>query len=190
MFDKKRVRLYTKFVILLLCFFVVARMFTLTLSKFQSVTQSNPNIDIAFYILKEDYQTMQLNLGSIIPRSEPYIYYFSVSNTDGVNTAEVNMKYNIKIRTTTNLPIDYALYIQDNETQEEINAIINNTTQKDEYGTYFRIIETQDKTFYYTKSETNVYKLVITFPEIYHSIEYENIIESIEILVDSKQIVE
>lgn len=188
MFDKKRVRLYTKFVILLLCFFVVIRMFTLTLSRFQSITSSNPNIDIAFYILKEDYQTMQLNLGTIIPRSEPYIYYFSVSNTDGVNTAEVNMNYNIKIKTTTNLPLSYALYLEDNETQEEISVIINNKVETDKYDTYFRILETENRIFYYTKPETNIYKLVITFPEIYQSIEYQNIIESIEILVDSKQI--
>ena len=188
MFDKKRVRIYIKFVILLLCFFIVIRMFTLTLSRFQSVTNSNPNVDIAFYILKEDYQTMQLNLGSIIPRSEPYIYHFSIANTDGVNTAEVNMKYNVKIKTTTNLPIDYSLYLEDNETNNELNVITNNKVEKDEYDTYFRVLETQDRTFYYTKPETNIYKLVITFPEIYQSIKYENIIESIEILVDSKQI--
>lgn len=188
MFDKKRVRLYMKFVILLLCFFVVIRMFTLTLSKFQSITKSNPNIDIAFYVFKEDYQTMQLNLGSIIPRSDPYIYHFSVSNTDGINTAEVNMKYNLKIKTTTNLPIDYVLYLEDNNEKKEISVITNNKVEKDEYGTYFRIIETEDRIFYYTKPETNIYKLVITFPEIYNSINYENIIESIEILVDSKQI--
>lgn len=190
MFDKKRVRLYLKFVILLLCFFVIIRMFTLTLSKFQSKTNSNPNIDIAFYILKEDYQTMQLNLGSIIPRNEPYIYYFSIANTDGTNTAEVNMKYNVKIKATTNLPIDYKLYLEDNETKEEVNVIINNEVQKDEYNTCFRLLDTEDRIFYYTTPETNIYKLVITFPEIYHSIKYENIIESIEILVDAKQIVE
>jgi len=187
MFDKKRVRLYTKFVILLLCFFVVIRMFSLTLSRFQSTTNSNPNIDIAFYLLKEDYQTMKLNLGSIIPRIEPYIYNFSISNTDGQNTAEVNMNYNIKIKTTTNLPLSYALYLENNE-KEEISLITNNKIEEDEYGTYFRILETEDRIFYYTKPETNIYKLVITFPETYQSIEYQNIIESVEILVDSKQI--
>lgn len=188
MFDKRRVRLYTKFVILLLCFFVIIRMFTLTLSKFQSITNSNPNIDIAFYILKEDYKTMQLNLGSIIPRSEPYVYYFSISNTDGVNIAEVNMSYNLQIKTTTNLPLSYALYLENNETQEEINIITNNNVKKDEYGTYYRILETENRIFYYTKPETNTYRLLVTFPETYKSIEYQNIIESIEILVDSKQI--
>lgn len=186
MFDKKRVRLYTKFVILLLCFFIVIRMFSLTLSRFQSTTNSNPNIDIAFYLLKEDYQTMKLNLGSIIPRSEPYIYNFSIANTDGINTAEVNMNYNIKIKTTTNLPLNYDLYLEDNEKEE--NIITNNKIKEDEYGTYFRILETEDRIFYYTKPETKIYKLVITFPEIYQSIEYQNIIESVEILVDSKQI--
>lgn len=190
MFDKKRVRLYIKFTILLLCLFIVIRMFTLTVSRFQSKTNSNPNIDIAFYLLKEEYKSMQLNLGTIIPRSEPYIYYFSISNTDGVNTAEVNMNYNVKIKTTTNLPLSYALYLEDSETNEEINIITNNKVEKDEYDTYFRILETEDRIFYYTKPETNVYKLVITFPEIYNTIEYQNIIESVEILVDAKQIIE
>lgn len=189
MFDKKKVRLYTKFTILLLCFFVVIRIFTLTLSRFQSTTYSNPNIDIAFYVLKEDYQTMQLNLNSILPQTTPYTYYFSISNTDGKDIADVNIQYNVQIKTTTNLPLTYKLYMeQANGTQQEI--VINNKVESDEYGTYFRILETEDYILYYTQPKTNIYKLEIYFPETYKSINYENIIDSIEIIVDAKQIIE
>ena len=80
MIDKKKARLYIKFIILILCLVIIVHIFSLTLSRYESESESNADIDIAFYVLNEDYQSMTLNLGKIVPRAEPYIYNFTISN--------------------------------------------------------------------------------------------------------------
>ena len=57
MINKKLRRLYAKLVILVLCFLIIARIFVLVLSKYESISNSYANVDIAFYLLNEDYKT-------------------------------------------------------------------------------------------------------------------------------------
>ena len=52
--SKKLKRLYAKLVILILCFLILMRIVTLVLSKYESEAKSTANVDIAFYLLKED----------------------------------------------------------------------------------------------------------------------------------------
>lgn len=188
--NKKKFKLYRKLVILFIGLFIVLRIFTLTLSKFESNSESSANIDIAFYLLKEDYQSMNISLDNIFPSNIPYVYNFSISNVDGEKVAETNLTYDLKIKTTTNLPLTYELYL--NEEYNKVgasNIITNNQTIQDEYDTYFKELETATRTFLYTEKKVDTYQLVIYFPIQYNSIDYQDIIEGIEITVDSKQIV-
>ena len=80
MIDKKKARLYIKFIILILCLVIIVHIFSLTLSRYESAYEYNAYIDIDFYLLNDDYQSMTLNLGKIFTRAEPYIYTFTISN--------------------------------------------------------------------------------------------------------------
>lgn len=180
--------LYVKAVILLVCFILVIRIFTLALSKYESQVEANANVDIAFYLLKEDYQTMTLNLDSVLPQENKYVYYFSIGNQDGEKRAQIDLEYNLKIRTTTNLPITYNLY--ENASEGKINVITSNTVDKDEYGTYFRNIQTAAVTLRYKTPETRYYQLEVSFPQNYNTTNYQDIIELIEITVSSHQLVQ
>ena len=122
--NKKNIRLYQKLVILLICLIIIMRIFTLVLSKYESTTSSNANVDIAFYLLNEDFQTMTLNLASIFPQDEEYVYTFSIGNQDGEKVAEVNLEYELSMRTTTNLPITYELYMNEDYTDSNATNII------------------------------------------------------------------
>ena len=81
--NKKLKRLYAKFVILILCLLVLIRIVVLVLSKYESIANSTANVDIAFYLLNEDYKTMTLNLASLFPQDDAYVYTFSIGNQDG-----------------------------------------------------------------------------------------------------------
>ena len=81
--NKKLKRLYAKTVILILCFFILIRIVTLVLSKYESEARSTANVDIAFYLLKEDYKTMTLNLASLFPQNDAYLFTFTIGNQDG-----------------------------------------------------------------------------------------------------------
>lgn len=184
---KKVMRLYAKLVILILCMLIISRIFVLVLSKYESISNSYANVDIAFYLFKEDYKTMTVNLASLVPQDNKYIYEFTVGNQDGIETAEVDIEYELTLRTTTNLQLTYELYM--NENNEE-NIIIENTILPDEYGTFFRTMTTEKKFLPYTKGTTNLYQLVINFPVNYNQEKYQDIIELLEITVNAKQVVE
>ena len=187
--NKKLKRLYAKFVILILCLLVLIRIVVLVLSKYESIANSTANVDIAFYLLNEDYKTMTLNLASLFPQDDAYVYTFSIGNQDGEKTAEIDLVYDLTIRTTTNLPLTYELYKNQKHTDNgAVNIIETNTVDPDEYGTYFRNMTTQEENLYYKEPKTNIYELVIRFPENYNTTNYQNIIEALEIKVDSHQI--
>lgn len=186
---KKKYILYQKLVILIICFVILLRIFTLILSRYESTSNSTANVDIAFYLLKEDYQKMTLNLDSLFPQDEEYVYTFSIGNQEGTKTAETNIEYDLSIRTTTNLPITYELYMNEKHTDNGAKNIIkSNSIKQDEDGTYFRNITTDKVTLDYNQPTTNVYELVVKFPSTYNTTNYQDILEVFEIIVDGKQI--
>lgn len=188
--SKNKKLLIAKLIILIICVILVARIFALVLSRYESNTNSNANVDIAFYLLKEDYKQMTLNLGTILPKNEKYVYTFSIGNEEGSKVAEVDLRYNLKIRTTTNLPLTYELYRdQDYDNPNSANIIRTNEVTKDEDGTSFRNIRTDEVLLRYKEPETNTYYLVVNFPENYNEKKYQDIIEMIEISVDAKQVI-
>lgn len=187
----KRIRLYVKLIIIILCFLIVLRIFTLTLSKYESNSNANADIDIAFYLLKEDYKTMNLNLGKIVPRQEPYIYTFEITNEENGNVAETDIEYSLEIKTTTNLPLSYELYMNEDYTDSNSRDIItSDKSEKDEDGTYFKSLKTDNQILIHSTPISNIYTLVIYFPKEYNTEEYQDLIDSIEIHVNSKQLMD
>lgn len=187
--NKKLRILYAKMVILILSCLIIARIFILVLSKYESISNSYANVDIAFYLLKEDYKTMTIDLASIVPRDNEYIFEFSIGNQEGEQIAEVDLEYELTLRATTNLPLGYKLYLNEEYTSEgSTNIIKENTVNADEYGTYFRTMTTEKILLKYKEGKTNLYQLVVTFPQNYNSEIYQNVLELLEINVNAEQV--
>lgn len=187
----KKTRLYIKLILIILCLIVVIQIFSLTISRFQSDSESDADIDIAFYLLKEDYQSMTLNLGRIVPRDEPYVYKFEITNEENGQIAETDLEYSLEIRTTTNLPLIYRLYKNEDYTEvNSTNIITSDTNEKDEDGTYFKTLKTNKETFKHSEPVSNIYTLLVYFPSEYNTEEYQDIIDAVEINVDAKQIID
>ncbi|MGN1327531.1 MAG: hypothetical protein ACI4VQ_05620 [Clostridia bacterium] len=190
MHNRKIAKKITQILILLLSLLLLTKIISLTLSKYQSSASGNPNIQVAFYVIEKDFSTMTINLDSLFPSDEPYVYTFSISNTNGEKMCETDMEYDLQIRTTTNLPITYELYMNENYNDSGATSIIkSNEIIQDENNTYFRVITTDTQNFTYTQEKTNVYQLVIYFPAEYNTINYQDIIEGIEISVNSRQVI-
>ena len=190
--------LYTKLIILILCLLIILKIFSLILAKYESETNTDAEIDIAFYLFKEDYQTMTLNLGSVLPTNNLYVYNFTIGNQDGTDTAEIDLTYDLTIRTTTNLPLKYNLYMNQNYNDTGATDIIRtNTVAQDESNTFFRTLTTDTQELLFRTPKTNSYQLVVTFPSEYtdennntikyNTENYQDIIEAIEIKVESRQ---
>lgn len=179
-------------ILILLCFLILlTQLIRLTFSRFESDATSSSNIPVAFYVLNEGFQNMNLNLDSLIPRNEPYVYTFTISNSNGEQICNTDMEYTLTIRTTTNLPLEYNLFMNQDYTDSASQSIIEtNQVEKDSSGTFFRIITTQKQNFSFKQEQTNTYQLVVNFPEKYNTIDYQDVIEGIEITIDSMQIIE
>lgn len=88
------------------------------------------------------------------------------------------------------MPLTYELYRdQDYDNPNSANIIRTNEVTKDEDGTSFRNIGTDEVLLRYKEPETNTYYLVVNFPENYNEKTYQDIIEMIEISVDAKQVI-
>lgn len=187
--SKKLKRLYAKLIILILCLLIIARIFVLVLAKYESISNSYANVGIAFYLFKEDYKTMTLNLAELLPRDDVYVYNFSIGNQDGEEIAEVDIEYELTLRTTTNLPLTFELYMNENYTDNNAtNIITQENIALDEYGTYFRTMTTDKIYLSYKQEKTNSYQLVIHFPKNYNQETYQNTIELLEINVNAQQV--
>ena len=162
-------------------------------SSYQSNVKLNSNIDKAIYLL--DTNTMNFNLDSdgIIPSDSPYVYKFSVSNFNDSDHSDVDLIYDIVLTTTTNLPITYELYRNENYDDEAATNILTvSKISKDIDGAWYNVFTPSSSfSFNYDKYSTDIYSLVIKFPKNYSlDLTYVNVIDNIEIAINSKQIIE
>lgn len=190
MFDRRKILKINKLTIVIIILAIILTLVPITYSKLFSNSEGSADIETALYLLNTDYYEKEISLGDLIPSDTPYIYDFKIANNDTVDRVEVNLEYTLKIITTTNLPLSYELYMNE-DYKNGTNIIINDVIEKSsEDGAYFRTLETDKQTFSYNNDEENIYHLVVKFPKEYDSFEYQDIIESITISITSKQIIE
>lgn len=205
-----RVKRRMKFLLAILILCLLHKILFSSYSLYESEASSTADIDVAFYTLKDEYKTKVISLDEMVPGDTRRIE-FSVSNyyIDDAGKeviSETDMIYDLKIRTTTNLPLEYKMYKNqgldvDNLTNIlQIESVQNENMYLDEDNTIFKNLvlanQTDDKKaegitdsdeFFYSTPSTNTYILEIKLPEKYNSVDYQNIIECIEITIDSEQ---
>ena len=181
---KKNNRLKLEIAILLILLAMLCFLIPFTLSRFRTEARGNAPIDIAFYLLNDTYTRQNITLDEMKPGDEKS-YTFSVSNTDGTNRSEVTLDYEILIRTTTNLQLEYEL--DEITTGTDVDVVLSSNTVTDDDGTYFKEIKTSSETFAYTSDQTKLYKLTIKYPSSLKDHKNQGFCENIEINILSKQ---
>ena len=193
MFNKKNILLISKINLFLITFFIALILFPNTVSKYQTTTTGNVNSNIAFYLFKTDYQVQRIKLADLDPSNVPHVYTFSVSNTNNNKVSDVDIEYTLRIVTTTNLPLRYQLYKnEDYQSNNSTNLITTNNTTiaKDADDTYFQTFEFSKETLLYTTPKTNNYTLVIYYDATNTEAKYQDTIESVRIIIESRQIID
>lgn len=186
---KKRNRLSKKniyFIISILIFIFSLTYIFKSFSLFETNSKGVLDVDVALYVVEEDYQTMNLNLGKIYPNNSKHEYTFGILNTKDGKRAEVDLEYETIIRRTTNIPVDIKIF-EILGTRE--NEITNESIYKDEDGTYFKRIRLPKKELKHTKDEYHKYKIVMNLPEEYNNFSFSDLMEVLEISVNAKQII-
>ena len=172
-----------RIIILLICVIAVLGIIGTTLARYINDAVSLGEFDIAYYVFGTDFQNKTLTLDSMVPREEPYNYTIAISNFEEGRVTETAIEYTLKIKATTNLPLNYSLSLNG----EDENQIVDTNVAQDEDGMYYMVMTTEIKNFGLDK-DVHKYVLSITFPEEYKAnSEYSDVIELLEIVIDSKQ---
>ena len=192
-YANEKLRFLVFAVALFLILFLARYLLGLAFSRYEIRAKINANIDRALYIFEDTQIRFNLEPNGIVPRNEPYVYRFSVSNYNDSKQSDVDISYNVQVRTTTNLPITVRMYRNEIYYATGATNIFSggSVAQQDEDDAWYRLYQSiDDYEFYYTDQTTDVYTMVIDFPTTYASnTVYANYIESIEVILNSEQII-
>lgn len=188
-YEEKRKFLLFMF-ILFFFLFLSFYLFKIAYARYEVHSKINANINKALYILDTGEQSFNLEPDGIVPSNKSYVYKFSISNFNETKETDVDIYYDLKIITTTNLPITIKLYrneVYDNT--NSTNLFESSNVVQDSDGAWYNIYRCPDTyEMYYKDRTTDVYTLVIDFPKDYSkNIDFENYIESIEVNIKSRQ---
>ena len=190
MIDKNRLLLMSKIGVFLLLIVLGIAIIPITISKYQVSGSGNINSNIAFYLLKEGYYVENVKLSDVNLDDSPYVVNFSVSNKKESRVSDVDIEYVVKVITTTNLPFTYELY--ENEDYNGGTNLIstgNTVVEKDSDGTYFQTFSLDKEILYFNSPKVNNYTLLVYFGDLTDA-KYQDIVESVRIVIDSKQVIE
>lgn len=184
---------FIKFVLLILvAIFLAFFLFKKAFASYQSYAKLNTNINKALYVLDVSSLNFNINPEQIIPSDTPYIYKFTISNFNASEHSDVDLTYRLSLITTTNLPLTYKLYRNENyDDLAATNLLMSSTPKQDEDGSWYNVFSpTTDYQFLYTEDKTDIYTLVITFPKNYKSNTlYADNIDNIELKIESSQMI-
>ena len=193
MINKKKMLLMSKISLFLLILFIIIAIIPLTISKYETVTNGNINSNIAFYLFNDSYQTENVTLSNVDFTRGYYVVNFSVSNQKGTKVSDVDISYILKVVTTTNLPFEYELYENEDYNDNGATNLIsssNTDVSRDDDGTYFQTFTMNEETLLYNSPSANQYTLVVYFGDYYNNAKYQDMVESVRIIIDSKQIID
>ena len=95
---------------LLFILFLSGFLFSVSFASYQSQISLRANIDKALYIFDREGLSFNLDSEKIVPSNDPYTYKFSIANYREDKESDFNINYSIKIKTTTNLPLDFKYF--------------------------------------------------------------------------------
>ena len=186
-FDKKLLLRLIILSCLIIITLIVIRNYKFTKSKYETITDVEVTPTIAFFVTDVKSYNDSIKLEEIVPRSNPYLYSFTVSNFKDNKRANVDLTYSIEFIATTNLPLNFKLYRED-DLENDITSSTSFTT--DSNGMYYKHLFIDEvSSLKYSLDSTDTYILSVEFPEIYKSNpdDYSGVVELIEVYVHAEQ---
>ena len=190
MIDKKRLLKSLTILLLIAIIIFAINQIRKTLAKYQTEGDAQRDVDVAFWIVDNSFQTERILVEDIYPRQEPFEYTFTVSNFNQEGQkAETDLEYDITITASTYLPLSYEI------SKDGVICTKDDQLYMDNDNTYYRQIQllAKDNDFSMDSNinETDTLVMKITFPEEYSSnSEYADLIEDIKIELSARQIID
>ena len=149
-----------------------------------STTLTSSNQGIASFVFETNsLDRIDLDLNGLIP-GEKREYLFSVTNTrDGV-ISDVTAEYQLSIKTYHFMPLTIELY-QVTEEGDVIFGVCDETSARNSSNEL--VCNMPISTLVNSKTQVDNYKLKIAFPEEFNDVSYSNLVDYLNIEIDSWQ---
>ena len=193
MINRQKMLLMSKIGLFVLILFIVIAIIPFTISKYETVSNGNINSNIAFYLFHDDYVVKNVSLANVDFSKGLYVLDFTISNQKDTKVSDVDINYILKIITTTNLPFEYELYENEDYDSDGATNLIsssNTVVEKDEDGTYFQTFTMNEEQLLYNSPKVNRYTFVVRFLDYYRNYKYQDMVDSIRIVIDSEQVID
>lgn len=189
MINKKKLVKCLIIISLIIIIIVAAVQIRKTLARYETTTTAQRDVDVAFWIVDNDFKSDRILIEDIYPSTTPYEYKFTVSNFSDTKSAETDLDYEIVITATTNLPLSYEI------TKNGTTCTKTEELYTDEYGTVYREIKLETKAnslnMLQETDTTDTFILKVTFPKSYSAnSEYADLMEDIKIDLTATQKIE
>ncbi len=184
MIDKKKFISFNRITIAVIAIFILLSITRVAMARFESNGDGVAVGEIAFYIINPMTETQSLKMFDVKPDGNDYIFNIDVSNfSEDGTVSEVDLEYQLELITTTNIPVEYKIYLNNSET----NDFNNKEIFQDEDGMYFFRFQTPAQNFQRNIEKTDHYQLVVTFPSSYNEETYQDLIDSVEVVINAQQ---
>lgn len=185
MIDKKKFISFNRITIAVIAIFILLSITRVAMARFESNGDGVAVGEIAFYIINPTTEIQSLKMFDVKPDGNDYIFNIDVSNfSEEGSVSEVDLEYQLELITTTNIPVEYKIYLNNSET----NDFNNKEIFQDEDGMYFFRFQTPAQNFQQTVEKTDHYQLVVTFPSSYNEEAYQDLIDSVEVVINAQQV--
>ncbi len=175
---------------LFLVLFLARYLLGMAYARYEVRTKISANIDKALYIFEGERIAFNLQPLGMVPTDNVYDYHFSVANFNASKQSDVDLTYQVKIRTTTNLPLAIKLYRNELHTASGATNILGSAIeQQDEDGAWYRLYETVDSyDMPYSTRTTDYFTLIVLYEaDNYKYPVYANYLDNIQIILESQQ---
>lgn len=189
MLDKKKLKKLLVILVLIAIIVVAIILIRNTLARYESDATSSKDVDVAFWIVNNTFESNQVVIKDIYPADTTYDYSFTVSNFEGNKKAETDLTYDLVLKMTTNLPLEYDVQ-KNGKACKKTEELI-----QDEDGTYYKQIKLDtDANGLKMKQgtdQTDTFVIKVKFPKSNNTnLEYADLMEYIKLDLTAKQVIE
>ena len=173
-----------KIMIIVICSFILVAGTGITYSLFTSNSNLIANQKIAQFIFEATKtDSIELPITDLNPGDEPVKYTFQVANNLEQKKSDVTINYQVIVKTYHFMPLDIKLYT---EGVEEPVLICDDGFSRDE-ATNQLLCNSGIQKMVHNDKVTDKYTLELTFPAKYNSEVYANLVDYIDIDINSWQ---
>jgi len=190
LFDKNKFKFNLKIILLFLFLVLAANVIGVAYSRYESNANIYSEANVAYFIVDQGTQSRTITLDGLEPSNDPYIFTINVYNYDDNKRCDVNLHYNVSMKATTNLPLQFQVIRNETYSASSTNIIDTSNVISDDDGMYYNeLIDNDDYEFTIDSNQMDQYSIIVNFPLTYKTDaqKYQGLIDLVTFTIHAEQ---